>query len=223
MPGTQSKLVDFLAHARLREVGLPMLIAAVVLFAAALAMLGANVSAVRASYRSVQRSNSILLELAEINTLVMGVDMTVRGYALTDNPKFLDYHADNRRRLGYAIENLASFVAVEPEQSVRMAELRALVAKHEAVFSQLSSLGPGHAKDVAAAISDPEKRKVRYAVQDLLKTIHNDEVKLLATRQQVAERQVSYTFNLAVGIIAFAFLAGMAGFALTLHNRQTIS
>jgi CHASE3 domain sensor protein len=213
-------LVYFLERAGLRELGLPMLIAAVVLFVAAMAMLGANVSALRESYSRVQRSNSVLLELAEINTLVMGIDMSVRGYALTDNPDFLVYEADNRRRLGYAIDNLASFASADPEQSARIARLRTLVAQHEAVFAQLSSLGPGHAKEVATAIADPAKRKIRYAVQNALTDIHNDEVKLLATRQQMVERQVSHTFNLAVGIIAFAFMAGTVGFALTLHGRR---
>jgi CHASE3 domain sensor protein len=219
----RSQLVDFLDRAGLRELGLPMLITAVVLFAAAMAMLGANVSAVRESYSRVQRSNSVLLELAAINTLVMGIDMTVRGYALTDNPDFLVYEADNRRRLGYAIDNLASFASADPGQSARIARLRPLIAQHEALFAQLSSLGPGHAKEVATAIADPAKRKMRYAVQNALTAIHNDEVKLLATRQQTAERQVSYTFDLAVGIIAFAFMAGTVGFALTLHSRRAVA
>jgi CHASE3 domain sensor protein len=219
----RSQLVDFLDRAGLRELGLPMLITAVVLFVAAMAMLGANVSAVRESYSRVQRSNSVLLELAAINTLVMGIDMTVRGYALTDNPDFLVYEADNRRRLGYAIDNLASFASADPGQSARIARLRPLVAQHEALFAQLSSLGPGHAKEVATAIADPAKRKMRYAVQNALTAIHNDEVKLLATRQQTAERQVSYTFDLAVGIIAFAFMAGTVGFALTLHSRRAVA
>jgi CHASE3 domain sensor protein len=219
----RSQLVDFLDRAGLRELGLPMLITAVVLFVAAMAMLGANVSAVRESYSRVQRSNSVLLELAAINTLVMGIDITVRGYALTDNPDFLVYEADNRRRLGYAIDNLASFASADPGQSARIARLRPLVAQHEALFAQLSSLGPGHAKEVATAIADPAKRKMRYAVQNALTAIHNDEVKLLATRQQTAERQVSYTFDLAVGIIAFAFMAGTVGFALTLHSRRAVA
>jgi CHASE3 domain sensor protein len=219
----RSQLVDFLDRAGLRELGLPMLITAVVLFVAAMAMLGANVSAVRESYSRVQRSNSVLLELAAINTLVMGIDMTVRGYALTDNPDFLVYEADNRRRLGYAIDNLASFASADPGQSARIARLRPLIAQHEALFAQLSSLGPGHAKEVATAIADPAKRKMRYAVQNALTAIHNDEVKLLATRQQTAERQVSYTFDLAVGIIAFAFMAGTVGFALTLHSRRAVA
>ncbi|MGA7675816.1 MAG: CHASE3 domain-containing protein [Rhizomicrobium sp.] len=223
MPRTPHKFRDFLERASLRDIGVPALLAAAVLFVSAMSMLNANVSALRESYGRVQRSNSVLLDLAEINTLVMGIDMTVRGYALTDNPDFLVYEADNRNRLGMAIDNLASLLSDEPGQSASMAKLRALVASHEEVFSQLSSLGPGHAKDVAAVIVDPEKRKIRYAVQNTLTAMHNGEMKQLSARQQAVERQVSHTFNLALGIVAFAFVAGAVGFALTLFGRRAQS
>jgi CHASE3 domain sensor protein len=221
MPRTPPKFRNFLERAGLRDIGLPMLLAAAVLFVSAMAMLGANVSALRESYGWVQRSNSALLDIAEINTLVMGIDMCVRGYALTDNPDFLVYEADNRNRLGIAIDKLASLVADDPGQSASIAKLRALVAKQEELFSQLASLGAGHAKDVAAVIVDPAKRKIRHAAQDTLTAMHDGEMKLLAARQQVAARQVSHTFNLALGIVAFAFAAGVVGFALTLFGRRT--
>jgi len=221
MTRTPAKFKDFLERAGVRDIGVPTLLAAVVLFVSAMAMLGANVSALRESYGRVQRSNSVLLDMAEINTLVMGIDMTVRGYALTDNPDFLVYEADNRNRLCIRIDHLASLVLDDPEQSARIAKLRALVARHEEVFSQLSSLGPGHAKEVAAVIVDPAKRKIRYAAQDTLTAMHDNEMKRLSAHQQAAERQVSHTFNLALGIVAFAFIAGAVGFALTLLGRRT--
>jgi len=221
MPRRPPKFRDFLERAGLRDIGLPMLLAALVLFVSAMAMLGANVSALRESYGRVQRSNNVLLDMAEINTLVMGIDMCVRGYALTDNPDFLVYEADNRNRLGIAIDKLASLVADDPRQSASIAKLRALVAKQEELFSQLASLGPGHAKDVAAVIVDPEKRKIRYAAQDTLTAMHDGEMKRLSERQQAAERQVSHTFNLGLGVVAFAFAAGVIGFALTLFGRRT--
>lgn len=218
---TRSKTVDFFARARLRRLGLPLVLAAVGLLVAAMAMLGANVSALRASYSRVQQSNSVLLELAEINTLVMGIDMTVRGYALTDNPDFLTYQADNRRRLDYAIENLAALTSGDRAQAARVSSLRPLIAEHEELFLQLSSHGPGHAKEVAAAISDPAKRKIRYAVQNTLTVIHNEEVELLSASQKMAEQQVARTIYLALGIIVFAFLAGIVGVALTLNQRRS--
>jgi CHASE3 domain sensor protein len=219
MPLTPRKFRDFLDRASLREVGVPTLLAAVVLFVAAMSMLGNNVSALRESYGWVQRSNNVLLDIAEINTLVMGVDMTVRGYALTDKPDFLLYEADNRHRLGIAIDNLASLASDDPGQSVSIVKLRALVARQEEVFVQLSSLGPGHAKDVAAAIIDPATREKRYAVQRALTALHDDEIKRLAARQREADRQVSHAFNLALGIVVFASIAGALGIALMLYGR----
>lgn len=220
MPPKQRKFRDFLEHAGVHDIGVPMLLAAVVLLAAAMAMLGANVSAVRDNYRWVQRSNNALVAIAEINTLVIGVDMCARGYALTDDPKFLDYEDKNRHDLDREINFFAAITSGDPGQSANISKLRALVAKQEALFSQLASLGPGHAKDVATVIVDPVKRKIRYAAQDLMTAMHAAEVELLSTRQKAAESQVSYTFYLALGIVALAFAAGALGLALTLFGRR---
>ncbi len=219
MPVTASKFRIFLEGAGHREIGAPMLITAVALLVSAMVMLWANVSALRESYGWVQRSNSTLLDIAEINTLVMGIDMTVRGYALTGNPDFRRYEADNRNRLDIAIDKLASFASNDPRRLPSIIKLRVLVAKQESLFSQLLDLGPGHANDVAAAIVDPQKRRIRYAVQNTLTAIHNDEMNLLAERQSTVESQVSHTFYLALGIVALAFMAGAVGFGMTLFGR----
>ena len=216
---TFSNIRDVFEYGYLRQIGTPMLLGAVVLLVSAMSMLGDNVSQVRTGYASVQRSNAALLDLAEINTQVMGIDMTVRGYALTGNPVFLRYEADNRKLLGSAIDDLGSLIADEPGHSVSMTTLRTLVARHEAVFSQLSDLGPGHANDVAAAITDPAKREARYAVQRALTALHTDELKLLDARRNATERQASRTFEIAFGIVFFAFVTSALGAALVLHKR----
>jgi CHASE3 domain sensor protein len=190
----------------------------VVLLLSAAKLLGDSVSALRETYSSVQTSNSALLDIAEINTLIMGIDMSVRGYALTDNPVFRRYERNNRERLDITINRLTRLAS--SNQSANIAHLRALVAKQEALFLQLVNLGPGHAKEVAAAIVDPEKRKIRYAAQDTLTAIHAGEMKLLSERQQAVERQVSRTFFLALGIAVFAFVAGVLGVALTFFSRR---
>jgi len=51
--------------------------------------------------------------------------------------------------------------------------------------------------------------------------MHDAEMKQLAMHQQTAERQVSHAFYLALGIVAFAFVAGGVGFALTLFGRRS--
>jgi len=214
-------LAEIIARGHLREIGVPTVLAAIVVFVSAMATLGSNVSALRQSFGWVQRSNSILLEMAEINTLVMGIDMTVRGYALTDNPDFLVYEADNRDRLGIAIDDIAKLASDDPGLSANIVKLRLLVARQEEIYTQLSSLGPGHAKEVATAIADPATRDRRYAVQRALTVMHDREIMRLSERQKLADRQVSHAIYLALGLIAFASVAGAVGLALTFFGRRT--
>ncbi len=223
MPRTSPKFRIFLERAHLREVGVPTLLTSVVLVVAAMTMLGNNVSSLRGSYGWVQRSNNVLLDISEINTLVMGVDMTVRGYALTDSPDFLVYEADNVNRLNESIDALDRLALDDPGLKANVVKLRGLVAKQDELFSGLSSLGPGHAKEVGAAIADPAKRETRYAVQRLLTAIHDREIKRLAARQQAADHDVTHAFNLALGLVAFAFVAGAVGFAMTILGRRTMA
>jgi CHASE3 domain sensor protein len=223
MHSKPSTFVNFIEHAQLREIGVPMLVAALVLFAAALGMLGSNVSALRQSYKAVRLSNEVLLELSEINTLIIGNDSSVRGYGLTDDPQFVRYESDTRHRLDAALGRLVPLTAGSPGQRALVSRLRAQVTKQEAIFSGLTRLGPGHARDIAAAIADPEKRKVRYAAQDTLTALHQGEVKLLSQREQEVERQVARSFYTGIAVVVLAFAAGVLGVALTLFNRRHAS
>ena len=202
---------------------MPTLLASIVLVVAAMTMLGNNVSSLRGSYGWVQRSNNVLLDISEINTLVMGIDMAVRGYALTDNPDFLVYEANTAKRLNATNDDLAKLASDDPGLKANVVKLRGLVAKQDELFSGLSKLGPGHAKEIGAAIADPAKRETRYAVQRLLTVIHDREVKRLAARQQAADHDVTHAFMLALGLVALAFVAGAVGFAMTILGRRTLA
>ncbi|MDE2183077.1 MAG: CHASE3 domain-containing protein [Alphaproteobacteria bacterium] len=213
-------LRDHLERVDLRELGLSLLFAAVVLFVAAMAMLGRNVAAMQESYASVQRSNTALLKIEEINTQVMGIDMTIRGYALTDDPVFLMYFSDSRRRLHRALDVLDSLIRSEPEGPADMADLRRRSALQEQVFAVLARLGPGHAREIAAAITDPVQRRKRYEVQRKLTALHDKEEALLVERQAAALHQASRTYALVASIGGLAFVVGAIGFALTLMGRR---
>ena len=208
---------DFVNRGLLREVGLPMLLAAAVLLFSAMVLFGDNISELRRTNTGVQRTNAALLDLAEINTLAMGIDMTVRGYALTDDPVFLVYETDNRTRLHIAVDHFASLVRDEPGWPSRIAALRKLIAKQEAVFLTLSALGPGHVREVGAAITDPVKRQARYDVQNTLTRMRMDEMTLLSSLQEKAEGQMRRTNYIAFGIVILAFSAGVLGFMLTFY------
>jgi len=204
----------------LREMGTPTLFVAVVLLLSGMALLGANVSELRESYAWVERSNNTLLQLAAVDSKLVGVEMTVRGYALTDDPVFLAYQQHERTFTTMALDKLSALLADQPAEAGRLAKLHTLVAKRLALFAQLSALGPGHAKDVAAAITDPQKRGDMLEARLTLEALRDDELKLLAARQDASARQAAHTYKLAFVFVVLAFLFSALGLVFTLYGRR---
>jgi len=204
----------------LREMGTPTLFAAIVLLLSGMALLGANVSELRNSYAWVQRSNAVLLQIAEVDSKLVGVEMTVRGYALTDDPAFLRRQRYERDHAMMAMDKLAALMADHPRRLVRVADLRTLVSKRLALYASLSGLGPGHAKGVAAAITDPQKRNDMLAVRLGLNDLRDNELKLLTARQEESARQATHTYKLATAFVVLAFLFSALGLVFTLYGRR---
>ena len=207
-------------HGHLRELGTPVLFAAVVLLLSGVLLLGANVAALRKSSAVVDRTNQTLLQIAEVDVKLVGVEMTVRGYALTDDPSFLRYQRYERSHMTAAMDRLATLVASEVSQARPFAQLRGLVAKRLALYAHLSGLGPGHAKEVAAAITDPEKRQVMALARLALTDLRDRELKLLAERQASATLRATRTYELAIGIVVLAFVFSALGFVFMLYGRS---
>jgi CHASE3 domain sensor protein len=209
-----------LAHrGYLRQIGTPTLIGSVVLLISALLLLGANVSALRNSFAWVQRTDDVLVQLSEVETRMVGNELTVRGYALTDDPIFLTYQKNEQEQMATAMKTLAVLIADEPSQKSRFAALRGLVDKRMTHFADLTSLGPGHAQDVAVAIRDPQKRTVMRAARGQVIAMRNEELKLLANRHAAAAEQSTRAYQLAIGIVVLAFVFAVLGFAFVQMGR----
>ncbi len=204
----------------LRELGMPVLFAAVVLFVTAMAMLSRNVSQLNESYRWVEKSNAILKGMYAVELKIAGVEMTVRGYALSSNPIFVRMHRQNHDKLLAATRALGDLIADEPALKADYARLRDLVAKHDALYLSLIALGPGHQDVVSDAITSPSQRYPRTAAVAALNKMRTLEQNILARRQHVAEEKARSTYHLALGIAVFAFLTGTLGFTLTLFGRR---
>jgi CHASE3 domain sensor protein len=205
---------------RLRAAGTEMLIAAVVLLAAGILLLGANVSALRDNGDLVQRIDSALLQIAEVDNKTIGVEFAMRGFGLTGDPYYLRGYFGNREYLHVALDKLAATVADQPADAPRLAKLRALLETRVATFEKLAALGPGHAREIAAVIVTPEVRDNRNEALGMLYGIRDDELKLLAERQQSSAHDARQTYILAAGIIALAFLLSVAGLMLSRGNPE---
>ncbi len=204
----------------LRELGMSALFAAVVLFVAAMFMLSRNVSQLTESYGWVEKSNAILQRMYNVELKIAGVEMTVRGYALTSNPMFVRMHRQNHDKLLAATKALGDLIASEPALQGDYAKLRMLVIQHDTLYASLIALGPGHQDIVGEAITNPSKRHPRTLAIVTLNSMRNKEQSLLAERQAAAEHKAKATYRLAISIAGLAFLAGTLGFALTLFGRR---
>ena len=195
----------------LRELGLPALFGAAVLFFSATMLLGVNISAMRANISWIERTQAILGEISEAEAGVVGDELTVRSYALTGDRRFLTFQKIERNRLTSALARIEPLAALEPGGVARLRTIRDAVQKHMAVYASITGMGPDKASIVARVINDDAKRKVMFAARYVLRDYRRDEVRILGERQQSLTRQLSQAFFLAIGIILAAFALGGLG------------
>ena len=157
-------------HGHLRQVGSPILFAAVAMFISAVMLLGVNISNLHQSFMENARTNDTILQIVTAEAKLVGVEMTVRGFALTGDPAFLDRQKSERKDLKVVLERLGGLVAGDPEQRKHFAEARKLIQMRLDLFAYLSA--PGHVREVPHAITDPKTRAVmgqaHYKLRDLL-------------------------------------------------------
>jgi len=204
---------------QLRQVGGQILVVAVVLLLSAVLLLGVNVTKLQESFAWVQETDDELIQIAEVDKRLVGNELTVRGYALTDDPVFLTYHQDEDRQMNVAIGKLGKLLADDPNLTQDFAELRGLVKQRLDLFSSLIALGPGHAQEVAAAIRNPKYREVMRAARAKVEKLRNLNLKQLAVQQAAAAQQVKSTYRLAIGIVVLAFVFGALGLAFAQYGR----
>jgi len=205
----------------LRELGLPTLFGAAVLFFSATMLLGANISAMRGNLIWIERTQQVLQEISIAESAVVGDELTVRSYALTGDPRFLVYETRGRNKLAASIARLEKLAAAEPGGTKRMRTIAESVRRHTELYTSVTGMGPDKAAIVGRFINDDAKRAVTFAARRALADYRADELRILGERQQNLTRQLSQAFLLAIGIIVAAFVLGGLGLLMTRWGMQT--
>jgi CHASE3 domain sensor protein len=186
------------------EMGNAILVAGLSLVVAAAVLLVTAERDLRKAHAAVQQTNAALLQLADINSLVIGVDYSARGYALTGERLFRDHENEKQRDLKAGVEILASLT--DSTRSAEIARLSRLIDRHAAVYAGIVAQGPGRAKEMAALITDPAERQKRYDALDAVKHLHGVLLADLNSHQVTAQKKQRYTLILTFVIVATAFL-----------------
>jgi len=203
------------ARGRVRGLGAPVLMGAAVLFASAVLLLGVNVAAMRSNLGWIEHTQRTLGAISAAEAGVVGIELTVRSYALTGDPRFLLFQRNERVKLETAMNELAGLAAADPQLAQRFGRIRQLVGGHLAVYARLTGLGPDRAREVGLAINDNTKRKVTSLARTALADLRLDEVQVLGERQAALTQQISRAFVLGVGIIVAAMVLGGLGLLVT--------
>lgn len=195
----------------LRELGLPTLFGAVVLLVSATLMLGANVSALRGNLASMDHAQRVLTNLDQLEASVLSEEMTVRGYALTGDARFLEYQQNERNRSRMSLAELKKLETAEGSRAAEFAAVERSTSQHREIFGSLPLNGPDRATVVARAIVDDGIRANMRATRRTMETLRTAELSDLSARQHDITNQLERAFFLAVGIIIAAFLLGGVG------------
>lgn len=198
-------------HNHLRELGLPTLFGAIVLLGSATLLLFANVSALRGSLHSMEHSQHVLLRLADLEAAILSNEMTVRGYALTGDPRFIRYQKMELAKSDAARTELLRLSADQPQRAAEYRSVMHDVALNVGTFAKLSGSGPDKAQIVVRAILDPGTRATMKRTRDGLTALRLQEIRDLGERQRLMADQISRAFLLAAGIIVVAFVLGGIG------------
>lgn len=217
------RLGDLIAHGFLGELGIPALVASLVLFVCAMTLLGANVSELRAAYARVQQTNDALVQIANVNNDMLRVEMVVRGYALSGDPVYLTWLKISRANMQTRLAALDKLVQGDDELTGDVVRLRSLLGEHGRYFEDLAQLVTTDRPRVIAEIVDYGKKVKRKPIEDQLVAMRGDLMGILADKHHDAEVRVVGAYRYAIGISSIALLLGAFGFAVVIQNRRRLS
>jgi CHASE3 domain sensor protein len=198
-------------RSHLRELGLPTLFGAVVLLVSATLLLGANIAALRGNLRWMEHSQAVLTHLDILEAAVLSEELTVRGYALTGDARFLGYQKNERGRCIRALTELKRLGADDTLRAKEFGAVNQNARTHLDLFGKLVIQGPDRAAVVARAIVDPVVRDNMYRTRKSMEALRAAALHDLGERQLDLTDQLGRAFLMAVGIIIAAFLLGGVG------------
>lgn len=211
------KLRVLIRGGRLRTVGTEILAMSAMLLAASILLLWVSYNHLQQSFETGRRTSATLLLLDRVESKLVGVEMTLRGYALTNDPSFKRWGDREWRDLETAMAELALAMNAEPEQAGRFEKMRALVQQRLDLYAYLFL--PGHTDEVATAIRDPKTRDVMHHARQTLAGLRQAQVGLLEVRQRQTDLKVRQTLYLTTGIVILAFVSVVFGIILSQGRR----
>ncbi len=178
-----------------------------------------NIHELQESRGWVAHTLQVLATLREIETGVMDVESSQRGYLITSDIAHLEPIGGAERMARSAIDEVADFTADQPRQQIAIAELRELVEVRLTELKQVLDVRKTTGEDAAnaAVVADSAKRTMRRIV-DKIESMRAVERDLLAERQEIARR--AYRSGIITSVMSTIIGVGLVCGVLYLLERN---
>ncbi|HYM01486.1 MAG TPA: ATP-binding protein [Stellaceae bacterium] len=192
-------------------------------FAVALVLLSVfalnlNLSRLKDSFRWVEHTDEVLLQIASLEATVIDAQAAERGYLLTGEAEYFDTYRRARDAVGDQAAEMADLIADNPALTRSFAELRRLIESRFAQFDEAMGYGPERISEALEVLKTARDQQKTPEIRAGLEKLRNEELQLLALRQQRAEHDAGLANLLAIaaGVLALASL----GWAIFFVQRQ---
>lgn len=169
------------------------------------------------------QSNATLLAAAAVYDALQDAERGQRGYALTQNPVFLDPYNENVSRVQGRIDQLDELIGPEGDESPKIEALRTIAQlKLDEMADVVRKVDEGRIGEARRDISSGYGRRLMQQINELIIEIRQDEEERLTERRDAlldTSRQSAEAFQrlalFGVALLGAALIA-VAGLALLL-------
>lgn len=159
----------------------------------------------------VEHTQSVLLELGSVESLLRDAESGQRGFLYTEEPRYLEPYTTAISQLDSHLNNLGRLVADNPQQQARMPMLRSLVRqKQNELAHTIDLVRSGQQKQARMVVLSDLGKLTMDHIRTVMAEMRQDENSMLAARL----RQVELSTKTLVRTIYIATSLAMAGLVL---------
>jgi|TARA_R100000501_G_scaffold12618_1_gene23301 signal transduction histidine kinase len=191
--------------------------------------LGTDHERTQASDLYAESYQTILAAEAVYNAL-QDAERGQRGYALTQNPVFLDPYNENAAHVGPRLAELEGFAARNEGQAARVGALKRISdLKLQEMADVVTMIDAGETARAEREIASGYGRRLMNDIRDLMDEVRTEEQRLLderrnAVQQSAAEvtASISRLAELGIALLLVAFIATISVAIMLLRARQSL-
>ena len=167
----------------------------------------------------VQHTYQVIGQVDVIISVVSEAGPGLRGYLVTDDPRYLEPYLRAQQRLPGLMDDLASLTGDNPSQRVRVAQVQQIVGRRMDLLNNRLRSGRAGDKDVFGLPFITETKITMDQLRAMSDSMKAEEKQLLAHRIEVAHRssvRTRFSIGLASGL---DFLLIVLMFQYFVHER----